>query len=96
MEIIITAMPIGLATACAPINASAAVVPVSAHWASGVSAVASMLATAQPAMFGRVETPLMPEPKTLINQAGYASKPEPTAKKVDGLRGVPPRGRPVK
>lgn len=96
MEIITNTMPIGLAAACAPITVSVAVAPSSAPWASGASAVANLLATAKPAMFGRVETPQMPEPKTLINQAGYASKPEPTAKKVDGLRGVPPRGRPVK
>jgi hypothetical protein len=83
-----------LTSVCAQIVISDVVAP-RAHRANGASAAASLLAAAKPAMFGRVETPLMPEPKTQIEQGGYASKPEFTTKKVDGLRGVPPRGRPV-
>jgi hypothetical protein len=94
VEIITNAMQTGLASACAPIAINAAVAPW-AHQVSGASAVASPLAAVKPT-FALVKTPLLPEPKTQIQRGGYASKPELMTKKVDGLRGVPPRGRPVK
>ena len=93
MEIIINVLPSGLASVCAPIAANAAAAP-QAHWVSGASAVASPLAAAKP-IFALVPAPLTQEPKTQIQRGGYASKPEFQPIKVDGLRGVPPRGRPV-
>ncbi|NUO60027.1 MAG: hypothetical protein HOV71_30540 [Hamadaea sp.] len=55
-------------------------------------------------VIGGVSPVAAQRPQTVLNQeqiqvqdprGGYAEKPEFMSTKVDGLRGVPPRGRPV-
>ncbi|MBB5871701.1 hypothetical protein F4553_005080 [Allocatelliglobosispora scoriae] len=83
-----------LAAVCAQLVINDAVAP-RVHRVAGASAAVSPLMAAWSPMFGRVESLSTAEPRTQIEQGGYVSKPEFTTKKVDGLRGVPPRGRPV-
>ncbi|NUR71514.1 MAG: hypothetical protein HOU81_11895 [Hamadaea sp.] len=88
-----------LASACAP-NGGISLTTIAQPSLGG-----DLLMTRKPGhVIGGVSPMAAQQPQTVLNpeqiqvqgpRGGYASKPEFKSTKVDGLRGVPPRGRPV-
>ena len=89
---IVSQRPWTVAPAC-PLTGSGTVEP-----RADLSSVVEMASTRNPGHVIGV-TPMAARPESariqILGTNGYASKPEFQLTKVDGLRGVPPRGRPV-